>query len=82
MTIKEFLNFAKDCKTKPELASLAKSNGIDLKKDELNKLFQKITDGIELSFDELVETLMEWMNRLNKKSLTKVKSTRTIPRGC
>ena len=61
MTIKEFLNFAKDCKTKPELASLAKSNGIDLKKDELNKLFQ---------------------NRLNKKSLTKVKSTRTIPRGC
>ena len=53
MTIKEFLNFAKDCKTKPELASLAKSNGIDLKKDELNKLFQKITDGIELSFDEL-----------------------------
>ena len=31
----------------------AKSNGIDLKKDELNKLFQKITDGIELSFDEL-----------------------------
>ena len=46
MTIKEFLNFAKDCKTKPELASLAKSNGIDLKKDELN-------NGIELSFDEL-----------------------------
>ena len=53
MTIKEFLTFAKHFKTKPELASLAKSNGIDLKKDELNKLFQKITDGIELSFDEL-----------------------------
>lgn len=53
MTIKEFLSFAKDCKTKPELASLAKSNGIDLTKDELNKLFQKITDGIELNFDEL-----------------------------
>lgn len=53
MTIKEFLNFAKDCKTKPELASLAKSNGIDLTKDELNKLFQKITDGIELNSDEL-----------------------------
>ena len=53
MTIKEFLNFAKYCKTKQELASLAKSNGIDLTKDELNKLFQKITDGIELNSDEL-----------------------------
>ena len=41
MTIKEFLNFAKDCKTKPELASLAKSNGLNFSKDELDRLFQK-----------------------------------------
>lgn len=53
MTIKEFLNFAKDCKTKPELASLAKSNGLDLTKDELDKIFQKITSGAELGNDAL-----------------------------
>lgn len=55
MTIKEFLNFAKDCKTKPELASLAKSNGIVLTKEELNKLFKKISDGIQLN-SELLES--------------------------
>ncbi len=53
MTIKEFLNFAKDCKTKPELASLAKSNGLNLTKEELDRLFQKISEGKELSSDEL-----------------------------
>lgn len=53
MTIKEFLNFAKDCKTKPELASLAKSNGLNFSKDELDRLFQKILDGIELNSDAL-----------------------------
>ena len=53
MTIKEFLNFAKNCKTKPELASLAKNNGLNLTKQELDQLFQKISDGQELNFDEL-----------------------------
>ena len=53
MTIKEFLNFAKDCKTKPELSSLAKSNRLNLAKEELDRLFKKISDGLELSSDEL-----------------------------
>ena len=53
MTIKEFLKFAKECKTRPELASLAKSNGLSFSKDELDRLFKKISDGTELSSDAL-----------------------------
>lgn len=53
MTIKEFISLAKDCKTKAELSSLAKSNGLILKGDDLNKLFQKIVDGEQLSDDAL-----------------------------
>lgn len=53
MTIDEFLKFTKDCKTKAELSSLAKSNGLKLSRDELNKLFQKISDGKELNDDAL-----------------------------
>ena len=53
MTISEFVGFAKGCKTKAELSSLAKSNGLKLSKDELNKLFQKVTEGGELNYDAL-----------------------------
>ena len=53
MTISEFVGFAKGCKTKAELSSLAKSNGLTLSKDELNKLFQKVTEGGELNDDAL-----------------------------
>lgn len=55
MTIEEFISLAKNCKTKAELSSLAKSNGITLKGDDLNNLFQKIADGEELS-DESLES--------------------------
>lgn len=53
MTISEFVGFAKGCRTKAELSSLAKSNGLILSKDELNKLFQKVTEGGELNDDAL-----------------------------
>ena len=54
MTIKEFLVLAQKCKTKPEFISLAKSNGLELRKDELDELFQKVTaDGFELDEDTL-----------------------------
>lgn len=54
MTVKEFLNFAKDCKTKAEFLSLAKSSGVDLTKEELDKFYEKISsEEQELNFDEL-----------------------------
>lgn len=49
MKIEQFIGFAKGCKTKAELSSLAKSNGINLSKESLDKLFSKITSGDELN---------------------------------
>lgn len=58
MTIKEFMGFAKDCKTKAELSSLAKSNGLTLTKAELNKLFQKITSNNNELGDEIFDSII------------------------
>ncbi len=49
MKIEQFIEFAKGCKTKAELSSLAKSNGVSLSKESLDKLFTKITSGDELN---------------------------------
>ncbi len=58
MTIREFMGFAKDCKTKAELSSLAKSNGLNLTKEELNKLFQKITSNNDELADEIFDSIV------------------------
>ncbi len=55
MTIESFITLAKGCKTKAELYSLAKSNGINLKGNDLDVLFKKISDGKELN-DESLES--------------------------
>lgn len=56
MTIEQFVKFAKDCKSKPELSSLAKANGISLSKSELDEIFNKISLGKELADEELSNT--------------------------
>ena len=53
MTIEQFIKFAKDCKSKPELSSLAKANGISLNKSELDEIFAKISSSNELTDEEL-----------------------------
>ena len=53
MTVEQFIKLAKDCKSKVELASLAKANGISLSREELDKIFNKINDGAELNDDAL-----------------------------
>lgn len=70
MTIEQFIKFAKDCKSKPELSSLAKANGISLKKNELDEIFNKISSGSELNNEELTNAAGGSSAYGNKEVLT------------
>lgn len=69
MTIEQFMRFAKDCKSKPELSSLAKTNGISLSKKELDEIFNKILSGNELSDEELTSAAGGTLAYGNKQAL-------------